>query len=383
MLRRFKKRITLSLICLSFLLIGLMIAVGIQLKPGELIGWKIIRTPEGLRLHIPVDWTVDVDRTGIVFANRDEALDSLDSVLAPQTFRALIISGRLEELPLPEGTERSEVAVALAGDEDRRGVSFRGATRDDQTILIVKEVTLGQYAGIFASAAPSRTFPHQRELEGVVGNLRYQDMEAESSPSPIDFWIEHGQTIRRLEQDPSLYYDLLVPEDAANAPEEGWPVLVLAQTFGARYASIAQDKLGIVVKPHFEWISFEKDRQILDAIVAEIGADYPVDDQRLILHGCSVGGQFAFEYTLAEPNRVLGAVVMAPIHLEVPPQDTWQIPFVFFYGDLDPFYNMETRAVIESMQRKMDSVELYLDVGQAHVCDPVLAIEAIQALLVE
>jgi hypothetical protein len=74
---------------------------------------------------------------------------------------------------------------------------------------------------------------------------------------------------------------------------------------------------------------------------------------------------------------------MAPIHLEVPPQEAWQIPFVFIYGDLDPFYNAETRAVIESMQRKMDSVELYLDAGQAHVCDPALAIEAIQALLVE
>jgi predicted esterase len=176
---------------------------------------------------------------------------------------------------------------------------------------------------------------------------------------------------------------LLAPEDDADAPESGWPVLVLVQNTTSAYASIAQDGLGIVVKPDFTWNTFEEDRQILDAIIAEVDAVYPMDDQRLILHGCSVGGKFAFEYTLAEPDRVLGAVVMAPIELEVPPQGTWQIPFVFIYGDLDPFYDAETRAVIESMQRKMDSVELYLDAGQGHVCDPALAIEAIQTLLVE
>jgi dienelactone hydrolase len=310
-------------------------------------------------------------------------LDLLDSALAPQTFRALIVSGSLAELPLPERAEQSEVALALAGDEHHRGVSFRGARRDSQTILIVKEIAPERYAGVFAWAAPGLSFPHQQELEQIVGTLSYQPVEAESSPGPIDFWVEHGQTIRRPEQEPPLYYDLLAPEDEAGAPESGWPVLALAQTSGARYDSIAQDELGIVVKPQFEWTSFERDRQILEAILAEIGAEYPLDDQRLLLHGCSVGGQFAFEYTLAEPERVMGAVVMAPIELEVPPRETWQIPFAFFYGDRDPFYNAQTRAVIASMQRKMESVALYLDTGQAHVCDPALAIEAIQAFLAE
>jgi len=379
----FRKRITLSLIGLSFLLIGLMIAIRLQPQPGGLTGWKIIRTPDGLRLQVSVDWTVDVNRTGTVFANSDEALDSLDLVLAPQTFRALIISGSLEELPLPERTERSEVAVALAGDEDHRGVSFRGATRDGQTVLIVKEVASDLYAGVFASAAPSLTFPHRRELEEIVGNLRYQAVEAESDPSPIDFWVEHGQTIRRLEQEPPLRYDVLAPEDDAEAPESGWPVLVLALEAVPAYASIAQDGLGIVVKPQFTWNTFEEDHQILEAVLADIGADYPVDDERLILHGCSWGGKFAFEYTIAEPDRVLGAVVTGAPDLKVPPQDTWQIPFVFFFGDHDAFYNAETRAAIEAMQSKMDSVELYLDADQAHVCDPALAMEAIQALLVE
>jgi dienelactone hydrolase len=274
------------------------------------------------------------------------------------------------------------VVVALAGDEDQRGVSFRGATRGGQTILTVKEVAPDRYAGVFASAAPSLTFPHQQELEEVVGNLRYQAVEVESSSRRIDFWVEHGQTIRGA-QETHFGYDVLAPGDDADAPESGWPVLVLANMAAPAYASIAQDGLGIVVQPQFTWNTFEEDRQILDAVVAEIGADYPVDDQRLILHGCSVGGQFAFEYTLAEPHRILGAVVMAPIHIKVPPQETWQIPFVFFYGDRDVFYNAESRAVIESMQRKMDSVELYLDAGQSHVCDPALAIEAIQALLVK
>lgn len=381
----FRKRITLSLIGLSFLLLGLMIAVGSQPKPGGLTGWKIIRTLDGLRLHVSLDWTVDVDRTGTMFTNSDEALDSLDSVLAPQTFRALIISDSLEELPLPERTERSEVAVALAGDEDHRGVSFRGATRDGQTILIVKEVAPDRYAGVFASAAPSPTFPHQQELEEIVKNLRYQAVKAESSPGPLDFYLEHAQTktIRRLEREPQRRYELLVPEDDAAAPESGWPVLVLANIAPPAYASIAQDGLGIVVEPHFTWSTFEEDRQILDAILAEISTDYPVDDQRLLLHGCSVGGQFAFEYTLAEPNRVMAAVPMAPFDLIVPPQEIWQIPFVFFYGDRDAFYDAEARAVIEAMQRKMTSVELYLDAGQGHVCDPALAMEAIQALLVK
>lgn len=74
---------------------------------------------------------------------------------------------------------------------------------------------------------------------------------------------------------------------------------------------------------------------------------------------------------------------MASIEIEVPLHETWQIPFVFIYGDLDPFYNAETRAGIASMQSKMDSVELVLDAGQGHVCNPDLAIEAIEALLVK
>jgi dienelactone hydrolase len=172
---------------------------------------------------------------------------------------------------------------------------------------------------------------------------------------------------------------LLVPQ--AKAPESGWPVLVQARASFAAYASIAQDGLAIVVTPQFTYNTFEQDRQILEAIIADVSADYPVDDRRLLLHGCSVGGQLAFEYTLAEPERVLGAVVMAPPEIKMPPQETWHIPFVFYYGDHDAFYNAESRAVIESMQRKMDSVELYLDAGQGHVCDPALGVEAIRALL--
>jgi hypothetical protein len=56
---------------------------------------------------------------------------------------------------------------------------------------------------------------------------------------------------------------------------------------------------------------------------------------------------------------------------------------MFFYGDLDPFYDPHTRSVIESMQRQLDSVEFFFDAGQAHVCDPALAVDAMQALLVE
>jgi dienelactone hydrolase len=246
-----------------------------------------------------------------------------------------------------------------------------------------REVAPERYAGLFSSAAPSLTFPHQRELEEIVRSLLFQPVETESSDRRVQFWVQHQQTVLRSAREPHLRYDVLVPEQYAEAPDSGWPLLVLAQTAALPYAAIAQDRLGIVVKPQFTWNTFEEDHQILDAAIADIGVDYPVDDHRLVLHGCSVGGQFAFEYTLAEPNRVMGAVVMAAPSLEVPPQAAWHIPFVFFYGDLDPFYDSHTRAVIESMQRKMDSVELFLDAGQAHVCDPALAIEAIQALLVE
>lgn len=103
-----------------------------------------------------------------------------------------------------------------------------------------------------------------------------------------------------IEHNPPLFYELLAPENVADAPESGWPVLVLAHAATPSYASIAKDGLAIIVKPQFTWNTFEEDRQILDAIIVQIDADYPVDEQRLILHGCSVGGQFAFEYTLAD-----------------------------------------------------------------------------------
>ncbi len=106
-----------------------------------------------------------------------------------------------------------------------------------------------------------------------------------------------------------------------------------------------------------------------------------MDNRRLLLHGCSVGGQFALEYTLAAPDRILGAVVMAGLELDVPPREAWRVPFVFFWGEFDPYYDPDNRAVVESMQEKMDFIELYLDAGQAHVCDSALALETIRALL--
>lgn len=224
---------------------------------------------------------------------------------------------------------------------------------------------------------------HQRAAEDGVRTPSPLPAEAERSPSSRDFWLERQQTIRRLDQDPALTYDLLVPADDARAPEEGWPVVVMALVALPPYASIAQDGLGILVKPQFTWNSFDEDREILDATLEDIARDHPIDNRRLILHGCSVGGQFAFEYTIAEPGRVAGAVVMAAPDLRVPPPETWHVPFVFIYGDLDAFFDAETRAVIESMRGKMASVDLALDAGEAHVCDPSLGIEAIRPILVQ
>lgn len=372
-----KRRIALSVGSL-LLLIGLVISDGRPLVPGGLAGGTIIRTPDGLRLEVPVDWTVDVDRAGTTFANSAEALAA--SMPPPQTFRALVVSGRLEDLPLPERVERSELAAALAADEDHRGASVRGDTGDGQTLLVVKGVAPDVYAGVFASAARSPTFPHRGELEEIVGDLRRQALETESSPGTLNFWLEHVQDIHRFEQEPQLWYDLLVPD--GEAPASGWPVLALTHASTASYASIAQDRLAIIVTPHFTWNTFEEDRQILNAVLAEVAASHRVDERRLIVHGCSVGGRFAFQYTITEPNRVMAAVPMAAFDLSVPPPESWHIPFVFFYGDHDPLY-AAARPAIEGMQKRMDAVALYLDAGQGHVCDPALGLEAIRALLAE
>ena len=376
----FSKRTTLSLAGLSLLLICSLAGSGLPAGPGGLTGWTIIRTPDGFRLDVPLDWPVRVHPTGTTFANSDEALDSLDTGLAPQTFRALIVSGGLDELPLPEGIERSKVAAALAVDEHRRGVSLRGATGDGQTILIVKAVAPDRYGGVFVSAAPGVAFPHQLELEEIVGKLKYQAADTESSSSTLRYWLGHVQDIRRFDRTPRLWYDLMVPE--GEAPSSGWPVLVLAHANTSEYASIAQSRLAMIVTPHFTWNTFEEDRQILDAILAEVLASYPADDRRVIMHGCSVGGRFVFQYTVAEPNRIMAAVPMAAFDLELPSSQIWHTPFVFFYGDHDPLY-ANARAAIQAMQSNMDSVDLYLDAGQGHVCDPALGLEALQGLLVK
>jgi predicted esterase len=381
-----RKRTAAALIALSLLTIGVLVAGGWmiagspQSKPGGLTGWTIIRTPDGLRLDVPVAWPVGVDPAGTTFASSDEALSSPDSVLPFQSFRALVVFGSLEELPLPDGVDRSDVAAALAGDEGHRGVSFRGATPGGQAILVVKEVAPDRYAGVFASAAPSLTFPHRREFEEIVGRARYQAVVAGGSADRLAFWLEHVQDVRPSEQRPRLWYDLLVPE--GEAPASGWPVLVLAHANTSDYASIAQDGLALLVTPHFTWNTFEEDRQILDGILDEVAARYSVDDKRLVVHGCSVGGRFTFQYTTAEPSRVMATIPMAAFDLEVPSQDSWHVPFVFYYGDHDPLY-ANARAAIEAMQAKMDSVELYLDAGKAHFCDPALGLEAIRAFLAE
>ena len=118
----------------------------------------------------------------------------------------------------------------------------------------------------------------------------------------------------------------------------------------------------------------------ISGILAEVGASSPVDDRGVLMHGCSVGGRFTFQYTLAGPNRVWASVMMAPFDLRLPQPEVWHIPFTFFYGDHDPLF-VNARAAIEAMQGKMDSVKLYLDAGKGHSCDPVLGLEAVRALL--
>jgi hypothetical protein len=71
-----QKRITYPLIGLSFLLIGLMIAVGLRSQTGGLAGRKIVRALEGLRVLVSMDWTVQVNRTGTMFSNSEEAWGS-------------------------------------------------------------------------------------------------------------------------------------------------------------------------------------------------------------------------------------------------------------------------------------------------------------------
>jgi predicted esterase len=373
-----RKRFALPLIGLSVVLIAVLAADGPRPEPGRLTGWTIIRTPDGLRCEVPVDWPVDVEPAGTTFASDAAALDSRDSVPAPQSFRALVVSGGLEDLPLPAGTERSMVAIAMAGDEEQRGMSLRGATGDGQTMLVVRQVGPDMYGGVFASAAPGSVFPYRRELESIVSKLRYQAGQTGGSASAFDYWREHVRDVRRSGQEPPLWYDLMVPE--GKPPKSGWPLLVLAHANTYSYAAIAQEGLAIVVTPHFTWNTFEEDRRILDAILDEVEAGYPVNRGHLVIHGCSVGGRFTFQYTAAEPYRVYAAVPMAAFDLEVPPADVWHIPFVFFYGDHDTMY-AGARAAIEGMQRTMDSVELYLDAGQGHTCDPALGLEAVRAFL--
>ncbi len=352
---------------LAILLIAGLVGV-VALLPSPragLSGWQIVRTAQGIRLDVPLGWAVQNDRSGTSFT--------------AESFRARMVVGRTERLPVPAGLDRRQVAEALGAATTGSTVSLRGATARGQTLLVVKRIAPGRYAGLLATADPGAAFPQRGQLEEVVAGLRYGTGSPAMDRAPFRYWLAHVQDVRQNVGGLAVRYDLLVPD--GNAPAGGWPVLVLAHAATASYASIARDGLAIVVAPHLTWNSFEDDRRVLDAVLTDVAANNPANVGRLLLHGCSVGGRFTFQYAVAEPERLIGAVPMAAFDLSVPRPEVRHVPFVFFWGDGDPLYDESAREAVEGMQRSMDSVRLFLDVGRGHYCDPLLGLEAIRTLL--
>lgn len=210
---------------------------------------------------------------------------------------------------------------------------------------------------------------------------------------------ESGEQRRRFEtvvrRRVSLPYLLWVPPAAAK-PRAGWPLVVFLHGSGERgddlqkvkahgppkYAAAGRRFPFVLVAPQIpdeeSWHSDE-----LDALIADLLATLPVDPQRVLLTGLSLGGIGTWRYAMDHPARLAG---IAPVCGAGDPQGARRLvrlPIWAFHGAQDD------AVPIADEQRVVDAVNaaggrarftVYPDIGH-NAWDPAYADEALYAWL--
>jgi pimeloyl-ACP methyl ester carboxylesterase len=150
---------------------------------------------------------------------------------------------------------------------------------------------------------------------------------ASTAQAAVERELPRGQILRRtLRQDPKQEYLLYVPHHAGR----GAPILVTVHGISRNvdehaklFAPYAEEHDVVLIAPFFtdernagyqrlhkEGAGMRSDRA-LDAIVEEVAAATGADGRKFRLFGFSGGAQFAHRYTLAHPERVIGAAIGA------------------------------------------------------------------------
>ena len=140
------------------------------------------------------------------------------------------------------------------------------------------------------------------------------------------------------------------------ADERGWFVMSCSFKFDAKWA---RDEERSYFYP--EGFSGKAVLKALD----EVARKYPVDTERLLIHGLSGGAQFAHRFAMWVPDRVSAVVVNSASWFDSPGAEFNKVAWMVLVGESDPTY--DASLVLASELRAVGAAPLlYPYAGAAH-----------------
>ncbi|WP_326540215.1 dienelactone hydrolase family protein [Pseudorhodoferax sp.] len=185
----------------------------------------------------------------------------------------------------------------------------------------------------------------------------------------------------------ALRYWLWMPDDAARPPW-GWPLVIFLHGSGERGDDLARVKAHglpkyaaagrrfpfVLVAPQIpDGMAWDSDA--LEALRADLVARLPIDTERVLMTGLSMGGFGTWAYAMDYPDRLAGIVPVCGIGDSDRVERIRHLPVWAFHGALDDAVPIASdRGTVEALRAVGGNVRftVYPDVGH-NAWDPAYA----------
>lgn len=148
------------------------------------------------------------------------------------------------------------------------------------------------------------------------------------------------------ELDDELFISYYVIEPTTDVPPMGWPVLIALHGAGGNglsmvqhFAPITERKGILLIAPSIGLWNYNNANAALVNIMANVQADFDVDERGVVLYGISAGAPLATLYASINGDNTLGVVAEgAPLLYSLPFQNSHTV-YLMLYGENDSLIN--------------------------------------------
>ena len=205
-----------------------------------------------------------------------------------------------------------------------------------------------------------------------------------ATPVPGERAESFSTTIRKRV---AMRYLLWMPDDATR-PAAGWPLVVALHGSGERGEDLARVKVHgpakyaaagrrfpfVLVAPQIlDGMAWDSDA--LEALRADLVERLPIDPERVLMTGLSMGGYGTWAYAMDYPDRLAAIVPVCGIGDSDRVERIRHLPVWAFHGALDDAVPIASdRATVDALQAAGGNVKftVYPDVGH-NAWDPAYA----------